>query len=416
MRIQYNECWLQEEAQDFSLWELQGIALQSEAGRPMLRLAPGAVTGEVCPAEAIDGGVAAYEAASGLFLGRDPLPAGTYGPARNYYNGGRFYFGSMRSPVVRPARPVNTLVLSWNAATPPGTWLQGHVRCLQGASWTRWYALPIWAADLSTIRRHSVADQRDARGTVETDSYQSLRDPITAYQISLTLFTTSPALSPALWRSAVIASYNADPGAAPAGERVLWGSRLAVPGRSQMRADYRHQDYGGGQVWCSPTSLSMVMAYWSRVLGDPALERPVPEVARGTYDFTFEGTGNWPFNTAYAATFGLCALVTRMYGLAQVEVWIQRGVPVVASLAWETGELTAAPLARSAGHLLVICGFTAEGDVIVHDPAAPSDAQVERVYPRLTFERLWQRSSHGVAYLIYPEGWPMPEEQRLACW
>ena len=38
---------------------------------------------------------------------------------------------------------------------------------------------------------------------------------------------------------------------------------------------------------------------------------------------------------------------------------------------------------------MVVTGFTAEGDVIVNDPAAPGDADVRRVYPRAAFENVW---------------------------
>ena len=76
--------------------------------------------------------------------------------------------------------------------------------------------------------------------------------------------------------------------------QAAWGTTLAVPERSQMVYP------NGGPVWCSPTSTSMVMAYWSEKLGEPALNRPVPEVAAAVYDVVYRGNGNWPFNTAYA--------------------------------------------------------------------------------------------------------------------
>ena len=69
------------------------------------------------------------------------------------------------------------------------------------------------------------------------------------------------------------------------------------------------------------------------------LNRPVPEVAAAVYDVVYRGNGNWPFNTAYAGQHGLVGYVSRMSSLAQVERWIEAGVPVVASLAWSPGEL-----------------------------------------------------------------------------
>jgi hypothetical protein len=414
--MQYNECWLQESLEDFNRWQCNGIAITREAQQTRLQLAAAREQPLTCSDEAIDGGAATYAKEVGLCLGHDPLPTGG-GQRWPHYNGGTFYFGTLRSPVVATHWAVNALILSWNATTPAGTWLQGHIRTLQRGRWTRWYALPVWAADLSTIWRHSIDGEQDATGSVSTDTYHTGAIPAAAYQVSLTLFTTQPKLSPQVRRIVVCASYNDAEVPRLYDKPEAWGQNLPVPRRSQMLPAYSGRDYGGGgQVWCSPTSVSMVLAYWSQVLGDPALDRAVPEVARDTYDFSYDGTGNWPFNTAYAASLGLRAFVTRMYALSQIERWISVGVPIVASLAWEENQLPGAPLARTEGHLVVVRGFSAQGDVIVNDPAAPDDESVERTYPRAAFEQRWLSSSHGVVYVIAPEAWPQPVRGRQGCW
>ncbi len=184
-----------------------------------------------------------------------------------------------------------------------------------------------------------------------------------------------------------------------------------------MLPEYRGQGYGGGgEVWCSPTSTSMVMAYWSNVLKNADLNQTVPAAAQGTYDFTYAGTGNWPFNTAYAGSFGLHAFVTRMYSLSQIEQWIKVGVPIVISIAYQSGQLPGSPIPSTNGHLLVVRGFAANGDVITNDPAAASNAQVQITYPRSIFESLWQNASNGTAYVIYPEHWITPTTDSLGSW
>ncbi|MGI8866481.1 MAG: C39 family peptidase [Rubrobacteraceae bacterium] len=87
------------------------------------------------------------------------------------------------------------------------------------------------------------------------------------------------------------------------------GRDLPVPQRSQMIYP------NGGQVWCSPTSLSMVMAYWANKTGKSRLNQSVPTVARGTYDYEYGGNGNWPFNTAYASSYGLKTSINRFSSL-----------------------------------------------------------------------------------------------------
>jgi hypothetical protein len=155
----------------------------------------------------------------------------------------------------------------------------------------------------------------------------------------------------------------------------------------------------------------MVMAYWSGMLGDARLDRDVPTVAAGTYDPVYRGHGNWPFNTAFAASAGLQAFVSRAQSLRDVEPWLAAGVPVIASLGWANGDLPEAPIVSTNGHLLVITGITHSGDVIVNDPAAdPRKGQsVLRVYNRASFESLWLAHSGGTVYLIYPPGWAVPQ-------
>jgi hypothetical protein len=203
--------------------------------------------------------------------------------------------------------------------------------------------------------------------------------------------------------------HGEDLGVAPL--KKTWGKHLRVPPRSQMIYP------NGGEVWCSPTSLSMVMAYWSNRTGRKALNQTVPKVARGTYDYAYRGWGNWSFNAGYAGAYGLEAKVSRFSSIEQAERWIDMGIPVVASISWNnnyTGQrLVGAPLKVSRGHLLVIRGFTKSGHVIVNDPAFGSNRDVPHIYRRNEFERAWLRnpySSGGVAYLVHPRAWKTPSQ------
>ena len=159
---------------------------------------------------------------------------------------------------------------------------------------------------------------------------------------------------------------------------------------------------GGGEVWCSPTSTSMILAYHGVNLS-------VPEAASATYDAAYDGTGNWPFNTAFAAEHGLRALVTRLPSLSEAERYIAAGIPLGVSLGWKAGELPGAAVASSSGHLMVLVGFDAQGNPVLNDPAAPSDAGVRRSYPRAAFERLWLSHSGGLAYLISKPAQALPQ-------
>jgi hypothetical protein len=150
-----------------------------------------------------------------------------------------------------------------------------------------------------------------------------------------------------------------------------------------------------------------VLGYW--LGGGDSCETRVRAAVASVFDWLYDGHGNWPFNTAYAATYGLEGYVARFNNLAQVERWIAADVPVIFSLAWGPGELTGAPLLWSSGHLMVLVGFDADGDPVLNDPAAPGDDTVRRTYLREEFERLWLEHTNGTVYLIYPPGWPVPD-------
>jgi len=90
----------------------------------------------------------------------------------------------------------------------------------------------------------------------------------------------------------------------------------------------------------------------------------------------------------------------------------------VASVSFKKGELKGAGYGTN-GHLLVIRGFTASGDVVVNDPAShliADDAQVRVVYDREQFENVWVPHSGGIVYVIHPAGVALPAAPAQANW
>jgi hypothetical protein len=206
------------------------------------------------------------------------------------------------------------------------------------------------------------------------------------------------------------------------------GVDLGVPQYSQ---EIHHGDFpqydNGGEAWCSPTSTSMVVAYWTQRTGHNYSPTPaeyswvsspplpaghqdpwVDYTARAVYDYHYNGAGNWPFNAAYAASRGLVADVTQLHNLAEAEPFVRAGIPLVASVAWNSNKLDGG-IKSTNGHLLVIEGFSADGSkVIVNDPASLDDSVVKHFYDREQFERAWIPASGGIVYLIRPAGWRTP--------
>ena len=370
-----SELWLSDNNQAFAGWRLEGTKL--------------------------DGDNLLLDSQK-LKASNDPYGANGY-RGLNYYNGGAYYYGEAVAPFHAPVGGFDNAVVSWGAETPAGTWVVLKLRALIGNHWTREYVMGVWASEDGTIKRHSVEGQSDGDGKVQTDTLL-LNNRASTYQVRALLFSTGQTSSPRLKLAAVSAVRN---GSTPAiTSPHLWNKDIALPERSQMIYP------NGGEVWCSPTSLSMVLEYWDKQTGRSELNQTVPTVAAHTNDWIYQGNGNWPFNTAYAGSFGLTGYVSRFLSLAQVEPWIEQGLPVIASVTYRPGELAGTPIAQTDGHLLVIRGFDGAGNVIVNDPAAdPRQGEKVRItYNRAQFERAWLNGSGGAVYLVYPKGHAIPSQ------
>ena len=298
----------------------------------------------------------------------------------------------------------SSAIASWNAQTSGGSWIDVALRARVGSRWTGWYDLGHWSATLDGGHRTSVNGQHDGDGRVDTDTLV-LAHTADAFQLRARLHAASAAGTASISLLAVTVDREPDHAYTPpqASKSPAWGVDIAVPERTQRVGAQGGEYGGGGDSWCSPTSVSMIMAYWAAVKNHPEWDVSVADAAAGTYDPAYQGCGNWPFNVAYASRHGLEGWVARLPSLAAMEPYLASGVPVIASVRVRKGELDGAPYPSTDGHLLVVRGFTAGGDVIVNDPYGEPGA-IRRVYKRAQFERVWQDGSHGAVYLIGPVG------------
>lgn len=332
--------------------------------------------------------------------------------------------GTWTSRWYEPGFAFTRLVPSWSADTPGASFIRVRMqaRATSGEE-TAWYSFGIWAYDDATVARASSDGQRDRFGRIDTDTYLAAV-PASAYRLRVELFrATASAPSPVLRSAAAVsadaASIATSVPCAPGGCPLAGtGKDLPVPPYSQEihAGEYAEFD-GGGEAWCSPTSTAMVLAYWGKgpTAADTSWVSPryrdpvVDHAARYTYDSTYGGTGNWSFNAAYAAHYDMRAFVTQLRSLGEAERFIAAGIPLVASVKVKPGGLPGFLYQQgSSGHVLVIRGFTASGDVISNDPAATGNDSVRRVYPRAAFETAWLGGSGGTVYVITPPSTALP--------
>jgi Peptidase_C39 like family len=231
---------------------------------------------------------------------------------------GDYAYGTWTSGIYTPGFAFNELVSSWNAKTPAHTWIQVEVKPqLDDGHWAaKWYVLGRWTYGDSDFHRTSVGGQGNADGFVSIDTFFAKDHPAIAYRLQLTLYRRVGATEgPSVSRLSAVTSNLTNqkpnfPSASTLGPNE--SLELGVPPFSQELHHGEYPQYdNGGEAWCSPTSTSMVVAYWGAAYTPTDAEMSTiryadPQVdytARYVFDYHYDGAGNWPFNAAYGGTW-----------------------------------------------------------------------------------------------------------------
>lgn len=282
---------------------------------------------------------------------------------------------------------------SWNVNPVEGNLFKIELRVqLVSGKWSTWYKLGDWTTGPNNPQRTSLKDQKDSFGSVDTDTL-TLTEPAQAYQVRY-----ESKVPDAVKRVFVCTSDPSQAIIEVPSDPSVWGTILPVPKRFQ-------NDYPNGGVICSATSTSMILKYWAKVKDRSDIDVHVANAATQIYDEAWKGTGNWPFNMAFAGSFpGMVAYVARFSSVADLEKWIQAGIPVATSVSYNL--LRGRERGSDDGHLVVLVGFDKSGNPIFNDPAVKPELQT--TYPRADFEKGWSDSGRTV-YLVFPEGTVVPK-------
>ncbi|NLH39251.1 MAG: hypothetical protein GX445_04220 [Elusimicrobia bacterium] len=163
---------------------------------------------------------------------------------------------------------------------------------------------------------------------------------------------------------------------------------LSVPKISQLEQQVNY----AGDI-CSPTSLSMLLNYYGIDVSTVSCASDVIDTSKNIY-------GNWIFNTSYASTKNLYSFIVRINSYDELKRYLQKGIPVIASITFGPDELKNSPIKKTTGHLLVIKGIDKNGNIITNDPAALNSSRVEVVYDKKEFANAWFKNKYGTSYIL----------------
>lgn len=301
------------------------------------------------------------------------------------------------SPVAESPFPAKECVASWNIISGHNGWSEIFLRAKVSQGWTTWYRMGLWAAEGAYFKRFSLSSQDDEHAKVETDVL-SLKEEASAFQMRIRLSETRKGGLPSLQGAALTWSSQKleNPSEVPSHINSFIDIEN-MPAHSQL--EYKD----GGNSWCSPTSLSMVIQHWR---DNPVLpEAAVREAVRGTYDPLYGGNGNWSFNAAWAGSMGYRAYVRRFTSLKDLLPYLEKNIPIILSVSWNKEKerpMDNGPMKSTNGHLTVLKGFDGKGNALMHEPASPCNDEVPREYRCDQLQARWLEASGGTAYIVMP--------------
>ncbi|WP_424245788.1 hypothetical protein Dip510_000725 [Elusimicrobium posterum] len=173
-------------------------------------------------------------------------------------------------------------------------------------------------------------------------------------------------------------------------------SQFIAPNQILLDVPKISQIQHGGEIKnriCSPSCLTMLMKFYG-------YDAQLQDIALQAYDHTADIYGNWLNAIACAGSYGMDARLARFETMQQLYAQLLYGTPVIASILYKKGELKGAHKEKTAGHLVLVKGVDANGNIIVNDPAAKDDNHVETVYDSKEFAKVWLGNKKGLAYLI----------------
>ena len=166
---------------------------------------------------------------------------------------------------------------------------------------------------------------------------------------------------------------------------------LDVPLRRQLNAQ---------GVWMKDRCQSAALASALQYYGKPVL---LEDIVRFTNDPEYNYPGIWPRVIGAAQEFGCAGYIERFRNWAAVRRTLAENKMILCSIRMKEGQCQSPPYVSMGNHIVVLCGVTDDGRVVVTDSAlGKSGRGYQCQWLQSDFEKIWMQTKGGVAMVICP--------------
>lgn len=288
------------------------------------------------------------------------------------------------SVTLRPqysSSPFNWGLPSWNGTAPDDSGaFKIQMRFPAGTGWSSWLTVGFWKANIWS----SYGASSSGVSTVDYDNV-TFSSYVSSWQFKIIMTRKAVSVaSPTVHKLSFCVS-DTRTTAALDFTQILNDKPAQIFIPTTFIYQYGVDPVIGGSI-CSPTSVSMILRSYN-ITVDPL------QFARDTYDPHFGMYGIWPRVVQNASEYGLDGAVTQYRSWSQAREVLANGGRI---------SMTVGPPLYT-GHLIMLAGFNAAGNPIVHDPAR-SDGY-SHVFNKSDLAHSWFDKG-GVAYTFFPAGNP----------
>ncbi len=291
------------------------------------------------------------------------------------------------SPLVQPAFAFEELIYSWHIQKPGDTF-RLYLQAVFGPSdQTDWLYAGYWGAvtEAVTNRQCPTFD----RGVLDMD-FLKLTTKATGFRFQVRA-TGSNALAAPPALTVVVTDNHATTAAPRVEPERVDAPVLDIPLRRQLDSQGRWM-----KDRCQSAALASVMEYFGKSV-------PLEEIVRLTNDPEYNYAGIWPRVIGAAREFGYEGYIERFRDWTAVRRTLAENKIILCSIRLKEGEVKSPPYVSMGNHIVVLCGATEDGRVVVTDSALGKSGRGHLCqWLQSDFETVWMQTKGGVAMVICP--------------